>query len=132
MLRVFFGKKIEIFQSFYFRQKRPGNCVWPYSTKKQKAFLDYKSKKLKKSKTWDFPKGVSPWFWSQILNISIFFILGIIEQENVFHTFLDEQQEISKSLKIGIFPKGLVHGFAPKFEIFPSFYFWQKRPENVL
>ena len=50
----------------------------------------------------------------------------------MFHTFLDEQQEISKSLKIGIFPKGLVHGFAPKFEIFPSFYFWQKRPENVL
>ena len=46
----------------------------------------------------------------------------------MFHTFLDEQQEISKSLKIGIFPKGLVHGFAPKFEIFPSFYFRQKRP----
>ena len=26
------------------------------------AFLDYKNKKLKKSKNWDFSKEVSPWF----------------------------------------------------------------------
>ena len=30
------------------------------------AFLDYKNNKLKKSKNWDFSKGVSPWFWSKI------------------------------------------------------------------
>ena len=30
------------------------------------AFLDYKNKKFKKSKNWDFFKGVSPWFWSKI------------------------------------------------------------------
>ena len=32
------------------------------------AFLDYKSKKFKKSKNWDRSKGVSPWFWSKIGN----------------------------------------------------------------
>ena len=29
---------------------------------RQKAFPDYKNKKLKKWKSWDFFKGVSPWF----------------------------------------------------------------------
>ena len=37
------------------------------------GFLEYKNKKLKKSKTWDFSKGVSPWFWSKIDNFSRFF-----------------------------------------------------------
>ena len=27
------------------------------------AFLGYKNKMFKKSKNWDFSKGVSPWFW---------------------------------------------------------------------
>ena len=36
------------------------------------AFLDYKNKKLKKSKNWDFFKGVSPWFWSKIGNFTGF------------------------------------------------------------
>ena len=32
------------------------------------AFLEYKNKKLKKSKNWDFPsEEVSPWFWSKIV-----------------------------------------------------------------
>ena len=29
------------------------------------AFLSYKNKKFKKSKNWDFSKGVNPWFWSK-------------------------------------------------------------------
>ena len=33
---------------------------------RRNASLDYKNKKLKKSKNWDFSKGVSPWFWSKI------------------------------------------------------------------
>ena len=40
------------------------------------AFLDYKNKKLKKSKNWDFSKGVSPWFWSKIGNFSRFLFYG--------------------------------------------------------
>ena len=33
---------------------------------REKAFLDYKNKKFKKLKNWDFSNGVSPWFWSKI------------------------------------------------------------------
>ena len=36
------------------------------------ASLDYKNKKFKKSKNWDFSKAVSPWFWSKIGNFSRF------------------------------------------------------------
>ena len=36
------------------------------------AFLDYKNKKLKQSKNWDFSKGVSRWLRSIIGNISRF------------------------------------------------------------
>ena len=40
------------------------------------ASIDYKNKKLKKSKNWDFSKGVSPWFWSKIGNFSRFLLWG--------------------------------------------------------
>ena len=35
--------------------------------------LDYKKRKLKKSKNCDFSKGVSLWFWSKIGNFSRFY-----------------------------------------------------------
>ena len=35
-----------------------------------------------------------------------------------------------KSRKIGIFTKGLVHGFGEKLVIFPDFYFKENRPEK--
>ena len=37
-----------------------------YILEGRNAFLDYKNKKFKKSKNWNFSKGVSPWFWSKI------------------------------------------------------------------
>ena len=40
------------------------------------SFLDYKDRKLKKSKNWDFSKGVSPWFWSKIGNFFRFLFQG--------------------------------------------------------
>ena len=39
---------------------------------RKNPFLGYKNKKLKKSKTEDFSKGVRPWFLSEINNMSIF------------------------------------------------------------
>ena len=73
-----FGQKLEIYLDFYFKEYRPEKCV---SNQKKvfydilddrNVFLDYKNKKLKKSKNWGFSKGVSPWFWSQIGNFSRF------------------------------------------------------------
>ena len=67
-----FGQKSLIFADVYFRENRPGKCVLNQKSvfydilEGRNAFLDYKNKKLKKSKNWDFFKGVSPWFWSKI------------------------------------------------------------------
>ena len=41
--------------------------------KRKNAFLGYKNKKIKKSKNWDFSKGVNPCFWSKNGLFSIFF-----------------------------------------------------------
>ena len=64
-----FGQKLVIFLDFYFTENRPEKCV--LNQKKvfydilddRNAFLDYKNKKSKKFKNWDFSKVVSPWFW---------------------------------------------------------------------
>ena len=42
--------------------------------------------------------------------------------------FLDNENIGFKNLKIGIFPKGLVHGYCQKFEILLTFRFNQITP----
>ena len=73
------------------------------------------------------------------LKIFHLFIFGKIREESVFDdilerkkAFLDHKKEKIKKSKIGIFPKGLVHGFDQKFENFPSFYFWQNQRRKCL
>ena len=46
---------------------------------------------FKKSKNWDFSKGVNPWFWSKKGHFSNFFFLGNIGQENVFYHILERK-----------------------------------------
>ena len=48
----------------------------------------------------------------------------ILERKKAFLAY--KKKKLKKS-KIGIFPKGLAHGFDQKFEKFPSFYFWQNQ-----
>ena len=43
--------------------------------KRKNPFLGYNNKQLKKSKNWDFSKGVGPSFWSKNGHFSIFFFL---------------------------------------------------------
>ena len=40
---------------------------------RKNVFLGYKNNKFKKSKNWDFSKGVNPWFWSKNGHFSNFF-----------------------------------------------------------
>ena len=71
--------------------------------------------------------------WSKNLKFFHVFIFGEINQKNLFDVILESQtafldpkkQKFQKVEKIRIFPKGLVHGFGQKFEIFSCFYFWQ-------
>ena len=58
---------------------------------RKNAFLSYKNKKFKKSKNWNFSKGVNPW-------LKIFHVLfsGNIGQENVFYDILEQKKHVSK------------------------------------
>ena len=76
-----------------------------------------------------------------VKNLKFFnlFIFGKIRDKNVFDdilemkkAFLDYKKEKVKTVKIGIFPKGLVHGFGQKFENFPCFILGKIREESVL
>ena len=62
-----------------------------YILGRKNAFLGYKNKNLKKSKNWDFSKGVSPWFWSKIGRFSILLFLGILGEENEFCYILERK-----------------------------------------
>ena len=78
------------FFQLFFRQHRPGQCGLRYFRRKN-AFLGYKNKKFKKSKSWHFSKGVNPWFWSKNGHFSDFFFLGNIGQENFFYDVLQRK-----------------------------------------
>ena len=58
---------------------------------RKNAFLEYKNNKFKKSKNWDFSKGVSPWFWSKMINFFHPFVFGKKRQEDVFHDILERK-----------------------------------------
>ena len=59
---------------------------------RKNSFLGYKNKKFKKSKNWQFSKGVvNPWFWSKNGPFSNLFFLGNIGQENVFYDILERK-----------------------------------------
>ena len=133
---------VQIWRFFYFLFL--GNIGLEYVfydiLERKHAFLGYKNKKLKKSKNWEFSRGVSPWFLFKLGYIFLCFIfLANISQENVFYdilarknTSLDHKNRNLKESKIKIFSKGLVHGFVPKLVIFPSFSFRELRgQENV-
>ena len=95
---------------------------------RKNAFLDYKNKKLKKSKNWHFSKSVKPWFWSKNVHFFNFVFLGNIGQGNVFYhiverknAFLGYKNKKLKRSKNWNFSKGLTHGFGPKMAILPTF-----------
>ena len=57
-------KNLKNFPFFIFGKIREEN-VFDDILERKKALLDYKKKKVKKVKNWDFSKGVSPWFLSK-------------------------------------------------------------------
>ena len=58
---------------FFFSDNIGQENVFYDVLERNNAFLDYKNNKFKKSKNWDFSKGVNPWFWAKIGHFSIFF-----------------------------------------------------------
>ena len=97
---------------------------------RKNVFLDYKNKKFKKSKNWDFSKGVNAWFWSKNGHFSNFYFLGNVGQENVFYDILERKNTVLgykikkfKKWKNWHFSKGVNPWFWSKNGQFFNFYF---------
>ena len=68
----FSSKNSDFSNFFFFRQYRPGKCLYDIQEAKR-ALLSYKNKKFKKSKNWLFPKRVNLWFRPKNSQFSNFF-----------------------------------------------------------
>ena len=80
-----------IFPKLFFLGNIAQENVFYDIQEKKNAFIGYKKRKFKTSKTWHFPKGVNPWFWSKNGQFSNLFLLGNIGQENVFSDILQRK-----------------------------------------
>ena len=68
-----FWSKKGHFSNFLFLRDIDQENVFYDILEKKNDFLRHKNKKFKKSKNWDFSKGVNPWFWSKNGHYSNFF-----------------------------------------------------------
>ena len=60
----FWFKHDHFSKTFFLGNIAPENVFYDIQEQKN-AFIGYKKRKFKTSKTWHFPKGVNPWFWSK-------------------------------------------------------------------
>ena len=125
-----FGSKMAIFPNCYFlRNLKKENFFYDILEQKN-AFLRSKNKKQKKSKNSHFSQGVNPWFCSKNGHFSNSSFQAIQTSKISFRIFQNEKTPFyaiktksPKNRKIGIFPKGLTHGFGRKMAIFSTFRF---------
>ena len=112
------------------KRKRPFQTIKTRTGRSNSTFWNdfwvqtfHKNQKIKRSKNWDFSKGVGPWFWStiSIFLYSFFIILGKIGQEKVLDdvpqrkkTFLDYENMKLKSKKKLMFSKKVSQWFCSK------------------
>ena len=123
-----------IFSTFFFRQYRPGKCLFRYSRTK-KIFLGYENNKLKNLKNWFFSKGVNPWFWSKKGYFSLFFrqhkprkcFYNILERTNAFLCYKNNNFRKSKNW---LFFKRVNPWFWSKNGHFLNFFFRHKSQKN--
>ena len=124
-------KKWPFFHVFFFFGNIGQENVFYNIPEQKNGFLAYKNNTFRKSKNWDFSKGVNPWFWSKNGHFSMSFFFCNLGQENVFYNFREQKkrlsslwkQQVQKVEKLRFFPEGLTHGFGEKMAIFPFFLF---------
>ena len=83
---------------------------------RKNAFLGYKNKTFKKLKNCHYSRGVNPWFLYKNGHFFNFFLLGKMDQENVFYDIL-ERKNIFLAYKIKKFKnsKNFSKGVNPRF-----------------
>ena len=99
---------------------------------RKNAFPGIKNKKFKMSRKWKFSKGVSPWFWSKIVNF--FLLLFHVKKAGKMRFTIFQKEKTcfyaikTRSSKNQNFFKEVSPWFLSKLAIFPPFYFRQHRP----
>ena len=95
-------------------------------------FLAIKARTSKSGKIAIFPKGLVHGFGQKLTFLPSFFLKVIQARKMCFTIFQNGKTPFqairtrsSKSGKIVIFGKGLIHGFGQKLAIFPNFFLWQ-------
>ena len=132
-------QKWPFFQLFFFRQYRPGKCLYDIP-KRKNAFLGFKTKKFKKSKKIDiFPKGLTHGFGIKIGIFRTFFLKQSRPWKCFFYDILVRKSASLgfkntkfKKSKISHFSKGLNPWFWSKNRHFSNFFFRQYMPGKYL
>ena len=124
-----FWSKNGHFSNFFFLSNIGQKNIFYNILERQKAFLGYKNKKVKKWKNWHISKGVNQWFWPNNGPFSNFFFLGNIGQKNDFYdilkgknAFLGYKNKTFKKSKNGHFSKGVDPLFWSKNGHFSTFF----------
>ena len=102
-------------------------------------FYAIKTRSRKSRKIYILPKGLSHGFGPKMAIFSTFFFRQfrpgkcLLRYSRTKKTpFYSIKTNSAKNRKIGIFPKGLTHGFGPKMANFPTFFFLSNlERENV-
>ena len=123
------GPKMAIFPTFFQALYSKINVFYDILERKN-TFIGYKNYKFKKRKMDIFSKGLTHGFGPKMVIFPTFFFQAIQPSKVCFILFQNQKtpfqaikRRSSKSEKIGIFPKGLTHGFGPKMAIFEIFFF---------
>ena len=127
-----FWSKTVHFSMFFLKVIQPRKMCFTIFQNAKTSFQAIKTRSSKSGKIAIFPKGLVYGF-GQKLAFFPSFSLKVIQArkmcftifQNVKTPFQAIKSRTSKSRKIVIFPKGLVHAFGKKFTIFPFFFFWQ-------
>ena len=108
-----------------FSQKLCQNRSFLDILSRNKSFWDQKIEVLKRTKKWNFPKGVSPWILFKNRTFSYRCFSQKLSEKRSFldifnrkQSFWDHKIKFKQGPKNGHFFKELVHGFCPKIELF--------------
>ena len=123
------GQKGAIFPTFFLGNIGQKNVFYDILEPKN-YFLRHKNNKFKNSKSWDFSKGVNPWFLVKKWPFLQLFFFGNIGHKNVFCDILKRKNEFLchknnkfKKSKNWDFSKGVNKWFWTKNGHFSNFFF---------
>ena len=118
------------FSNFFFQAIQPRKISFMIFQNEKTVLEAIKTRSSKCRKIDIFAKGLTHGLGPKMAIFPTFFFYAIQARKMSFMIFYNEKTPFQaiktrslKSRKIGIFPKGLTHGFRQKRAIFPTFFF---------